>query len=92
MYVPVFYTLRVRCPSIFSSIAIEINVPLTFVTLRHDFKKAGSVLFDICGHSIFAYLGGVTVVYYLYYRRKSTCLLQVLSLILPFINLRRGKS
>ena len=41
-----------------SSIAIELNVPrddfssitieLTFVTLWHGFKKAGSVLFDIC--------------------------------------------
>ena len=49
--------LRARCPSIFSSIAIELNVPrddfcliaveLTFVTLGHGFKKAGSVLFDI---------------------------------------------
>ena len=55
--------LRARCPSIFSSIAIELNVPrdefssiaieLTFVALRRGFKKsrgfkiAGSVLFDI---------------------------------------------
>ena len=59
----------------FSSIAIE----LTFVTLGHGFKKVGSVLFDICvpgtrtfkvrlHHSIFAYLGGDTVVYSLYYK------------------------
>ena len=49
-------SLRARCPSI-SSIAIELHVPrddfssiaieLIFVTLRHDFEKAGSVLFDI---------------------------------------------
>ena len=33
----------------FNSIAIELNVPRDdFVTLRHGFKKAGSVLFDIC--------------------------------------------
>ena len=46
------FFIRARCPSIlelnvprvdFSSIAIE----LTFVTLGHGFKKAGSVLFDI---------------------------------------------
>ena len=46
-----------RCPLIFSSIAIELNVPrdkfnsiaieLIFVTLRRVFKNAGSVLFDI---------------------------------------------
>ena len=51
--------LRARCPSIFSLIAIELNVPrddlssiaitLTFVTLGHGLKKeAGSILFDIC--------------------------------------------
>ena len=50
--------LNARCPSIFSSIAIELNVPrdafssivieLTFVTLRHVFKKVDSVLFDMC--------------------------------------------
>ena len=49
---------RTRCPSIFSSIAIELNVSrddfssiaieLTYVTLGHGFKNAGSVLFDIC--------------------------------------------
>ena len=42
----------------FSSIAIELNIPrddfslitieLTFVILGHGFKKAGSVLYDIC--------------------------------------------
>ena len=49
-------TLRVRCPSIFSLIAIELNVlilhddfsliviELTFVILGHRFEKAGSVL------------------------------------------------
>ena len=52
-----FCTLWARCPSICSSIAIELNVPrdefsltvieLTFVTLGRGFKKAGSVLFDI---------------------------------------------
>ena len=51
-------SLRARCPSSFSSIAIELNVPrdefssiaieLTFsVALRRGFKKAGSVLSDI---------------------------------------------
>ena len=50
--------LRARCPSMFSSIAIELNVPrddlssiaieITFVTLGHGLKKADSVLFDIC--------------------------------------------
>ena len=50
--------LRARCPSIFSSIAIELNIPrddfssiaiqLTFVILGHALKKAGSVLYDIC--------------------------------------------
>ena len=50
--------IRLRCLSIFSPIAIELNVPrdgfssiaieLTFVTLEHGFKKASSVLFDIC--------------------------------------------
>ena len=49
--------LRALCPSIFSSIAIELNVPcddfssiaieLTFVNFGHGFKKTGSVLFDI---------------------------------------------
>ena len=87
-------SLKARCPSISSSIAIELHVPrdkfgsiaieLTFsVSLRRGFKKAGSVLSDI-GDSwlksdyISLYLlGGVTVVYSLYYRRKSTCLLQI---------------
>ena len=40
----------------FSSIAIELNVPrddfrsieLTFVLLVHGFKKAGSVFYEIC--------------------------------------------
>ena len=51
------FSIRASCPSMFSSIAIELNVPsddfcsvaieLTFVTLGHGFKKAGSVLFDI---------------------------------------------
>ena len=46
------------CPSIFSSIVIELNVPrdnfsliaiqLTFVILAHGFKTAGSTLYDIC--------------------------------------------
>ena len=50
--------LRVRCPSIFSLIVIELSIPrddfssiaieLTFITLGHGFKKAGSVLYDIC--------------------------------------------
>ena len=51
-------SLRARCPSIFSSIAIELNVtrdefssimiePTVGVALRSDFKKTGSVLFDI---------------------------------------------
>ena len=52
---------RARCLSIFSSIAIDLNVPsydfssiaiepieLTFVILGHGFKKAGSVNYDIC--------------------------------------------
>ena len=62
-------SFRVRCPSIFGSIAI----------LGHGLKNAGSVLYDICApgtrtfyvrlhHSIFAYLGGNTIVYNLYYR------------------------
>ena len=44
--------LRARCPSILN---LNSNFPrddfaieLTFVTLGHGFKKAGSVLFDIC--------------------------------------------
>ena len=52
------FLLRVRCPSIFSSIAIELNVtrdelssimiePTVGVALRRGFKKAGSVLSDI---------------------------------------------
>ena len=51
-------SLRARCPSIFSSIAIELNVPrdefssiaiepTVSVALRRGFKKAGSVLSDI---------------------------------------------
>ena len=50
------FVLRARCPPIFSSIAIELNVPcnefssiaieLTFVILIRGFKKAGSVSFD----------------------------------------------
>ena len=50
--------LRARCPSVFSSIAIEPNVPrddfssiaieLAFVILGHGFKKASSFLYDIC--------------------------------------------
>ena len=49
--------LRARCPSIFSSIATELNVPhddfsltaieLTFVVLGHGFKNARPVLNDI---------------------------------------------
>ena len=54
----IMHESRLRCPSILSSIAIELNVPheefssiaikLTFVILGHGFKKAGSVLYDIC--------------------------------------------
>ena len=51
-------TLRARCPSIFISIAIELNVPRdefssiaiepnVSVALKRGFKKAGSVLSDI---------------------------------------------
>ena len=50
--------VRARCPSMFSSIAIELNVPrddfssiaieLTFVILGHGFKKAGSIFYGIC--------------------------------------------
>ena len=51
-------SLRVRCPSIFSSIAIKLNVPrdefssiaikpTVSIALRRGFKKAGSVLPDI---------------------------------------------
>ena len=50
-------SLRARCPSIFSSIAIKLNVTcdefssiaieLTFVTSGRGFKKAGSVFLDI---------------------------------------------
>ena len=53
---------RARCLSVFSSIAIKLNVPhdvfssiaieLTFVTLEHGFKEAGSVLFYICAPGI----------------------------------------
>ena len=47
--------VRARCLSIFSPIAIELNVErddvssieLTFFNLGHGFKKAGSVLLDI---------------------------------------------
>ena len=45
--------LMARCPSIFSSIAIGLNVPrddvieLTFVNLGYGFEKAGSVFCDI---------------------------------------------
>ena len=52
-----FCTLWARCPSICSSIVIELNVPrveftsivieLSFVTLGRGFKNDGSVLFDI---------------------------------------------
>ena len=50
--------LSMCCPSIFSSIKIELNVrhddfsltatELTFFVLGHGFKNAGSVLYDIC--------------------------------------------
>ena len=44
--------LRERCPSLFSSIAIELNVPRDefssmSITLGRGFKRAGSVFFDI---------------------------------------------
>ena len=53
-----FLSLRAHCPSFFSSIAIELNVPrdefssiaiepTVSVALRRGFKKAGSVLSDI---------------------------------------------
>ena len=54
----ILLSLRAHCPSIFSSIAIELNVPrdefssiaiepTVSVALRRGFKKAGSVLSDI---------------------------------------------
>ena len=55
-----------------SSIAIELNVPrddfsmiaikLTFVTLGHGFKKAGSVLFDICAPGTRTFLSQITYI------------------------------
>ena len=62
--------LRARCPSIFSSIAIELNVPrddfsliaieLTFVVLGHRFKNATSVLYDICAPGTRMFLSPIT--------------------------------
>ena len=67
------------------SIAIE----LTFVTLGHGFKKASSVLFDICapgtGTFYICKTSGVTVV-------KVHVFAPNIELVLPFIDLRWGKS
>ena len=86
----------------FSSIAMELNVlssiaiEITFVTLEHGFKKAGSVLYDILrlGQGLFKsdyinrYLHTWVVLrlcIVFTVGEKSTCLLQIWSLILPFI-------
>ena len=66
-------SLRAHCPSIFSSIAIELSVPcdeftpiaieLAFVTSGRGFKKVGSVFLDMGDSWGKDFLNPITSVY-----------------------------